>query len=86
MTDFSLSAITGQGEVLAAADAVVDVFDGGPAAGGGELIEFRQLILRVLVEGGHTGVDGSSHGNLTGAGLPFYDGGRPARRSLGGSG
>ena len=57
--------------VLRAADAVVDVLHGRvPAAGRDVAAELGELVLGLLVEGGHARVDGSSHGNLTGSGLP----------------
>ena len=50
---------------------VVDVFHGRvPAAGRDVATELGELVLGFLVEGANTGVEGNSHGNLTGSGLP----------------
>jgi hypothetical protein len=55
--------------VLRASDPVVDVFHGGPATGLGIAPQLDELVLGMLINGGHSNVESSVHRRLLGRGL-----------------
>jgi hypothetical protein len=54
--------VEGWSALLGPADAVIDMFDSGPAPRSGIPPQLGELILTGLIGGGHAGVDCGSHG------------------------